>query len=137
MLSNSFSKELLPALGRRDFCRPAKLSRLQGPELDGYGCGATLWVTWKVRLEGFTPAPSPELARTTIEIFEERVADRLGWTQGALDQSAPVERDWNRHDERDKLQEPPPRPNRAILVSVAHFYKPYLLILPCDCTRNT
>ena len=40
-------KQLLPPLGRRDFCRPAKLGPLQGAEVDGYGCGATLWVTWK------------------------------------------------------------------------------------------
>ena len=45
------AKEILPPLGRRDFCRPAKLGPLQGAEVDGYGCGATLWVTWKGALD--------------------------------------------------------------------------------------
>ena len=45
-------KQLLPPLGRRDFCRPAKLGPLQGAEVDGYGCGATLWVTWKGCYDG-------------------------------------------------------------------------------------
>ena len=45
-------KTLLPPLGRRDFCRPAKLGPLQGSEVDGYGCGATLWVTWKGCYDG-------------------------------------------------------------------------------------
>ena len=45
-------KQLLPPLGRRDFCRPAKLSPLQGAEVDGYGCGATLWVTWQGQYDG-------------------------------------------------------------------------------------
>lgn len=45
-------KQLLPPLGRRDFCRPARLGPLQGAEVDGYGCGATLWVTWKGCYDG-------------------------------------------------------------------------------------
>lgn len=87
-------KQLLPPLGRRDFCRPAKLGPLQGPEVDGYGCGATLWVTWK----------------------------------GSYDQVKKVEREWNKHEERELLQEkieqlatkavqaPPPRWQFAALV---------------------
>jgi len=47
VISADNRKQLLPPLGRRDFCRPAKLGPLQGSEVDGYGCGATLWVTWK------------------------------------------------------------------------------------------
>ena len=64
-------KTLLPPLGRRDFCRPAKLGPLQGAEVDGYGCGATLWVTWK----------------------------------GCYDALNRVQREWNRHEERQVLQE--------------------------------
>jgi len=87
-------KQLLPPLGRRDFCRPAKLGPLQGSEVDGYGCGATLWVTWK----------------------------------GSYDQIKKVEREWNKHEERELLQEkleqlaikaiqaPPPRWAFAALV---------------------
>lgn len=87
-------KQLLPPLGRRDFCRPAKLGPLQGPEVDGYGCGATLWVTWK----------------------------------GSYDQIKKVEREWNKHEDRELLQEkieqlankavqaPPPRWQFAALV---------------------
>ena len=74
--------------------RPAKLGPLQGPEVDGYGCGATLWVTWK----------------------------------GSYDQIKKVEREWNKHEERELLQEkleqlankavqaPPPRWQFAALV---------------------
>ena len=47
MISASGEKHLLPPLGRRDFCRPLRLGPLQGPEVDAYGVGATLWVTWK------------------------------------------------------------------------------------------
>ena len=43
---------------------------LQGAEVDGYGCGATLWVTWK----------------------------------GCYDAVNRIQRDWNRHDERETLQ---------------------------------
>ncbi len=64
-------KQLLPPLGRRDFCRPAKLGPLQGAEVDGYGAGATLWVTWR----------------------------------GCYDGGGRVQRDWNRHEERERLQE--------------------------------
>jgi len=94
IISAGNKKQLLPPLGRRDFCRPAKLGPLQGPEVDGYGCGATLWVTWK----------------------------------GSYDQVKKVERDWNRHEERELLQEkieqlaqkaaqaPPPRWQFAAMV---------------------
>ena len=71
MISASGEKHLLPPLGRRDFCRPLRLGPLQGPEVDAYGVGATLWVTWK----------------------------------GAYDQANKVEREWNRHDDREALQE--------------------------------
>ena len=64
-------KTLLPPLGRRDFCRPAKLGPLQGAEVDGYGCGATLWVTWK----------------------------------GCYDALNRVQRDWNKHEDREVLQQ--------------------------------
>ena len=63
-------KQLLPPLGRRDFCRPAKLGPLQGAEVDGYGCGATLWVVWK----------------------------------GCYDGTHKIEREWNKHEEREVLQ---------------------------------
>jgi len=63
-------KQLLPPLGRRDFCRPPKLGPLQGAEVDGYGAGATLWVAWK----------------------------------GCYDGANRIQRDWNRHDEREALQ---------------------------------
>ena len=72
-------------------------SPLQGPEVDGYGCGATLWVTWK----------------------------------GSYDQVKKVEREWNKHEDRELLQEkieqlatkavqaPPPRWQFAALVRAA------------------
>ena len=94
VISADNRKQLLPPLGRRDFCRPAKLGPLQGSEVDGYGCGATLWVTWK----------------------------------GSYDQIKKVEREWNKHEERELLQEkleqlatkaiqaPPPRWAFAALV---------------------
>ena len=63
-------KTLLPPLGRRDFCRPARLGPMQGAEVDGYGCGATLWVVWK----------------------------------GCYNGGGKLEREWNRHEERAKLQ---------------------------------
>eukprot|EP00325_Prymnesiales_sp_UTEX-LB-985_P014454 CAMPEP_0174754842 /NCGR_PEP_ID=MMETSP1094-20130205/105945_1 /TAXON_ID=156173 /ORGANISM="Chrysochromulina brevifilum, Strain UTEX LB 985" /LENGTH=687 /DNA_ID=CAMNT_0015960725 /DNA_START=61 /DNA_END=2124 /DNA_ORIENTATION=- len=63
-------KQLLPPLGRRDFCRPARLGPLQGAEVDGYGCGATLWVVWK----------------------------------GCYNGGGRIEREWNRHEEREALQ---------------------------------
>ena len=61
-------KQLLPPLGRRDFCRPAKLSPLQGAEVDGYGCGATLWVTWKGSYDQIKK----------VELVRVRVRVRLG-----------------------------------------------------------
>lgn len=80
-------KQLLPPLGRRDFCRPAKLSPLQGAEVDGYGVGATLWVTW----------------------------------QGQYDGSNRIDRAWNKHEERDALQQ---RLERLAARALAQFGAP-------------
>ena len=137
VLSNAFSKELLPALGRRDFCRPAKLSRLQGPELDGYGCGATLWVTWKVRLERFTPAPSPWLGRLRLS-KSVWLIDSVGHRGRSISRRRSSAIGIGTTSGINSRSPAPLDPIARFLcrsrTSISHIYA---LILPCHCTRNT
>jgi len=74
VLEHAFAKQLLPPLGRRDFCRPAKLGPLQGAEVDGYGCGATLWVTWQGSYDQVNRLQRDWCRHDARDALEERIS---------------------------------------------------------------